>query len=203
MITKHKGAQPSTRSSLGALTLITSTASSSLFLQLFSAYPILEQPSTHLSIADIVALTRTHRELINVYKDLEANRWKIDQTLRRFVSNAARFRSQMAKYNALVFGSIPLQFFERVVWEESDMDILRHGKKDADAFGTYLSTLEGYKFHHCKNMEEYNLPDRLEASNYPVACVCGMLTLMFRSRLMSSGSSWMVLLRRKLRLFKQ
>ena len=167
--------QPNITRNLETLAIRTIT-SSSLFFQLFSSYPILGMLSKYLSIADIVALTRTHRNLNRVYKDLVANRWNVDQTLRRFVVNAANFRAQMAKYDALVFGSLPLQFFERVVWEESDMDVIIKGKKEADAFGKYLTTVEGYELVSCIERNDYNLPDRLEVIGCPFVCSCNILT---------------------------
>lgn len=169
------GDQPSITRNLEALA-ITTTASRSLFFQLFSSYPVLGRLSNYLSIADIVALTRTHRKLTSVYKHLVANRWNVDQTLRRFVVNAANFRTQMAKYDALVFGSLPLQFFERVVWEESDMDVIIKGKKEADAFGDYLTTVEGYELVSCSERNDYNLPDRLEVKGCPVVYSRNILT---------------------------
>lgn len=173
--------QPNINRNLEALS-ITTTASSSLFFQLFSLYPIFGRLSNYLSIADIIALTRTHRSLTHVYKHLEANRWNVDKTLRRFVVNTANFRSQMARYDALVFGSLPLQFFERVVWEESDMDVIIKGKKEADAFGEYLITAEGYEFVRCRRsgmidgLIDYNLPARLEVKGCLIVCSRNILT---------------------------
>lgn len=161
--------QYSSTANLGTLA-ITSIVSGTLFLKLVPQYPILKRLSNDLSIADIVALTRTHKKLEHVYQQLVANCWNVDQTLRRFVSDAARFRSQMAKHITLVFGSIPLQFFARVVWEESDMDIIIKGKEYADAFGTYLSQVEGYQLVDYGDRDKYHIPDRLEASNCPIIC---------------------------------
>ena len=52
----------------------------------------------------------------------------------------------MGRNNAIVSGSVALQFFERVVWKDSDLDIfIRHGE-NAEAFEKYLTEEEGYKF---------------------------------------------------------
>ncbi|MCJ1267056.1 hypothetical protein MMC22_006941 [Lobaria immixta] len=52
----------------------------------------------------------------------------------------------MAIRNALVSGSVAVQFFERVLWKESDLDIFIEEGKDAKAFGKYLTEREGYNF---------------------------------------------------------
>jgi hypothetical protein len=47
----------------------------------------------------------------------------------------------MGKHDALISGSIALQFFERVVWRESDLDIyVQYGPK-AEAMAHYVSTI--------------------------------------------------------------
>ena len=50
----------------------------------------------------------------------------------------------MGKYGALISGSFAIQFFERVVWEESDLDIFVEEGLDASNFEQYLCEKEGY-----------------------------------------------------------
>ncbi|MCJ1467351.1 hypothetical protein MMC07_005975 [Pseudocyphellaria aurata] len=51
----------------------------------------------------------------------------------------------MGRYGALVSGGFATQFFERVLWKESDLDIYIEKGHEADAFGAYLISKEGYK----------------------------------------------------------
>ena len=69
--------------------------------------------------------------------------WNIDKYLHRFVSDPKKFRSQLGAYDALVSGSLALQFFERVVWPDSDLDVFIN-VKNVEAFSRYLVTEEGY-----------------------------------------------------------
>lgn len=74
------------------------------------------------------------------------------------------FRSQMGRHNALVSGSVALQFFERVVWKESDIDIFIEQGENAEAFGNYLIEQEGYKFIKATENDEYMRPAIVEVS---------------------------------------
>lgn len=119
------------------------------FLDIFhleSRYPIFDRICSFLAIDSIIALTRTCRALSGLYQSLIPLQWNVDRHLSRFVRDPQLFRSQMAIRNALVSGSLAVQFFERVVWKESDLDIFIQEGKDAKAFGKYLTEKEGYKF---------------------------------------------------------
>lgn len=61
----------------------------------------------------------------------------------------------MGKSNAIVSGSVALQFFERVVWKDSDLDIYICEGRQADAFEKYLTEEEGYKMISANPTEEY------------------------------------------------
>ncbi len=50
----------------------------------------------------------------------------------------------MCEYDALISGTFVLQYFERVLWEESDLDIFIKQGDGADASGRYLVKEEGY-----------------------------------------------------------
>ena len=108
-----------------------------------SKYPISTRISRILSISDIINLTRTCKAFAHLYKSLLSSQWNIDKRLARFVNNITRFRSQMASFNALISGSFALQFFDRVRWSGSDLDISIREK--ADEFEHYLCHVEGYQ----------------------------------------------------------
>lgn len=56
----------------------------------------------------------------------------------------------MGRHDALVSGSVALQFFERVLWKEADLDIFVEQGENAEAFAKYLTETEGYKFNNRK-----------------------------------------------------
>ena len=62
----------------------------------------------------------------------------------------------MGQTGALVSGSFAVQYFERVTWEESDLDIFVKGGAGADAFGKYLMETEDYEFHTAKGQDVYD-----------------------------------------------
>ncbi len=64
----------------------------------------------------------------------------------------------MAEADALISGSFGLQFFDRVVWEDSDLDIYVKGNwEDAgpNSFCEHLVQVEGYTLKNTMEMEEY------------------------------------------------
>ena len=61
-------------------------------------------------------------------KDLQKTQWNIDKKLARFFKNPILFREELAKQETLIAGSFAMQFFDRIVWEESDLDIFVHDK---------------------------------------------------------------------------
>ena len=56
------------------------------------------------------------------------------------------------------------------------MDVIIKGKKEADAFGKYLTTKEGYELVSCGERNDYNLPDQLEVKGFPIICSSNILT---------------------------
>lgn len=54
------------------------------------------------------------------------------------------FREEMRKHHAVVSGGLALQFFDREVWQESDMDVFVRRGVGSRALGQYLVQKEGY-----------------------------------------------------------
>ena len=103
-------------------------------------YPIFIRFFEILSIAEIIALTRTCKRIQRLYQTLLPLQWNVDHTLQRFVSDSRRFRQQMGKNDSLISGGIALQYFERVIWKESDLDIYVQDGPKAKALAQYVST---------------------------------------------------------------
>lgn len=116
-------------------------------LDFFRAYPILEQLLKHLRIVDVITLTRTCEPLSHLYQTLlELKPWNVDHDLLRFVKDPRGLREQLGKHDALISGSFALQFFERVCWEESDLDIYVEQGEGATQLTRYLKKVEGYQY---------------------------------------------------------
>lgn len=108
----------------------------------------------YLGIGEIVALTRTCKKLSNLYQILLKRQWDVDAGLRRFVDDPLQLRSQLRKHSAIISGSFALQFFERVVWEDSDLDIYARADLAAIGLAEYLCEAEGYSLQLTSTGEE-------------------------------------------------
>ena len=74
----------------------------------------------------------------------------------------------MARHDALVSGSFVLQFFERVTWRESDLDIFIEHGEGANKFGSYLVDKEGYALNLSTENAEYESHSYEEEGNEPL-----------------------------------
>ncbi|KAL9002532.1 MAG: hypothetical protein Q9180_009968, partial [Flavoplaca navasiana] len=62
----------------------------------------------------------------------------------RFVNDPIGLRSKMGELDALISGSFAIQFFERVTWPSSDLDMYVKEGEGSDALCAYLVESEGY-----------------------------------------------------------
>lgn len=70
----------------------------------------------------------------------------MDRSLGRFVHDTRHFRMKMRMSGAIVSGGLALQYFSRLTWKESDMDVfVNKHNKGADAIVSYLTKFEGYE----------------------------------------------------------
>ncbi|KAI5271969.1 hypothetical protein E4T47_04784 [Aureobasidium subglaciale] len=99
---------------------------------------------SYLDITDIVALTRVCRSLSSLYTDSLPHDWDINSRLVRFVSDPNAFRRVLGNNRALIVGSIPVQFFDRLRWDDSSLDILVQQGTQAGALKTHLRR-QGYQ----------------------------------------------------------
>ena len=102
----------------------------------------------------------------------------MDRVLGRFVKKPSELRAQLGQCNALISGCVALQFFERVTWKESDLDIFIEEGTETEAFSSYLIQREDYallsKDVQRENKETYTDFIINEVSSYPnrVYCAC-------------------------------
>lgn len=137
------------------------------FLDIFhleSNYPVFSRICDFLPIASILNLTQTSKSLANLYRVLLPYQWNINRSLHRFVNQPAGLRSQLGKCTALISGSFALQFFERVFWDESDLDIFVQDGRGSGELGLYLAEEEGYVLDSTKGRDrrDYIQPDIVE-----------------------------------------
>lgn len=105
--------------------------------------PMTDRIMGHLGVVDILALTGTSKSLSNLYNDSLPRYWDIDQRLSRFVSDPTKFRRILGRNNGLIVGSFPLQFFSRLHWDDSSLDILVQEGEAAKAMKKHIRS-QGY-----------------------------------------------------------
>lgn len=103
-----------------------------------------------------------------LYRSLIPTQWDVDRVLNRFVRDPAGLRSQMGRCDALISGSAALQFFERVTWKESDLDIFVEAGAGAERLSDHLCQTEGYRATSKKIVTEediYAMQDLVEVTS--------------------------------------
>ena len=94
-----------------------------------------------LSAADLIQLADTCHFARDAFYKSPRN---INSKLRAFLAQPIAFRSRLAQCNALISGSFALQFFEGVIWPESDLDIFVEDGPGSRSLCDYLTNEEGY-----------------------------------------------------------
>ena len=133
-----------------------------ILLQIGIYFPITSRICDFLSILDIVYLTRTCKTLSGLYKSLIPHKWNVDHALGRFFRDPKAFRSQLGRFDALVSGSLALQFFERVTWDDSDIDIFVENGANAESMISYIKNKEGYRFSRISELCNYEFGDPVQ-----------------------------------------
>ena len=119
------------------------------FVQHEQHYPVFDRICSYLGVDDILHVSQTCKKLSNLYQTVLKCQWNVDHALRRFVKNPLGLRSQLARCNGLISRSFATQFFARMVWPESELDISfmpSYGSThDVSAIGNYLIDFECYQ----------------------------------------------------------
>ncbi|OTB03767.1 hypothetical protein M426DRAFT_12269 [Hypoxylon sp. CI-4A] len=119
---------------------------------ILSRYPIRSRLNRFLSTRDILRLSETSWSM---RRDLMQNEWNINNKLRPFLNQPLQFRSKLGQCDALISGSFAMQFFDRVVWRESDLDIMV-ADGEQDGLAEFLTAIEGYTMTEEKDSPTYN-----------------------------------------------
>lgn len=111
-------------------------------------YPIYTTLTGYLGIAEIVAISRTCKNLSSLYRDITPIQWNINKKLCKYSRDPRHFRSQMGRTNAVIAGASALTFFERIECLDDDVAqelvVMVQRQNDADIFERYLSDFENY-----------------------------------------------------------
>ena len=118
--------------------------------------PIRDGVLRYLDTKDVLRLCSTSTKLRQHILPVE---WNINARLRRFLKDPIAFRNQLGRSDALISGSFALQFFERVIWQESDLDIVVEEGTGADKLAEYLIRVEGYERSKNQDFEAYRVDD--------------------------------------------
>ncbi|KAI1084987.1 hypothetical protein F5B20DRAFT_122961 [Whalleya microplaca] len=105
-------------------------------------HPICARLMRFLDTKDILRLRQTSW---SIRLDIMANEWNINSKLGRFIKYPTEFRSQLGRFDALISGGFALQFLERVVWPESDLDIMVQDGENLEGLARFLVEVEGYE----------------------------------------------------------
>jgi hypothetical protein len=97
-----------------------------------------------MELLDTKAVVALYQTSTTVRAFVYAHEWDINAKLRRFVDKPTALRSTLGRYQALISGSFALQFFERVVWSDSDLDIFAPLEDGYKEIIEYLVKEEGY-----------------------------------------------------------
>ncbi len=91
-------------------------------------------------------LDKDMQDLVTPLSDaFDLQQWNVDRDLLRFVKDPRGFRTQLGKCDGLISGSFALQFFERVYWGGSGLDVFAENRGEAREFEHYLVNVENYK----------------------------------------------------------
>jgi hypothetical protein len=114
-------------------------------------HEIAESILSALDAASLVKLGATCRVLRERVRQL----WNIDAVLGRFVADPIGFRRLMQRTDAVIGGSVALQFFLRERFRDSDLDVyVPNGVLHLDMVQSYLVDFERYKLEECESPEE-------------------------------------------------
>jgi hypothetical protein len=132
---------------------------------IFKCYPIFNNICAYLEPNDILLFKLTTKQLTPFFETLFRTQWNINRQLKHFVKDPINFRSHLAVYDALISGSFALQFFERRIWEDSDLDIYVENwiaLNNSDALGECLVVHEGYTLQHTQTVANGGLSRDVE-----------------------------------------
>ncbi|RYP11665.1 hypothetical protein DL765_007655 [Monosporascus sp. GIB2] len=104
----------------------------------------------YLDARDVLHLCATSRLLRDMVRQ---DVFDTNARLRRFIDNPTEFRTELGRCDALITGSVALEFFERVTWPGSTLQVLVEDGSNFEQLKAYLLKI-GYQMARgrtCKN----------------------------------------------------
>ncbi|KAG1859441.1 hypothetical protein C8R48DRAFT_605657 [Suillus tomentosus] len=123
--------------------------------EVFDCTPVYDNIFSYVSPRELVRLGRSCRAAYAASKDYSRRAFNINQHLSRFISKPLLFRSLQARTGTLIAGSNALQFLDRTLYDEADMDIYVHPGHAREVMD-YVVEREGYEFKlHSRQPRDY------------------------------------------------
>jgi hypothetical protein len=94
-----------------------------------------------LNTKSVLALSSTSSA---IRTSIRENEWNINRKLKRFVKELVAFRTLLGRHNGLISGSFALQFFERVTFKCSGLDLFFDIDSGYEKMIDHLVTQESY-----------------------------------------------------------
>jgi hypothetical protein len=119
----------------------------SKLVELFSTRfdPILTLISLYLGIAGLRSLFQVSKSFYRLKEHVEKSCFNLNKRLRDFVAYPDMFRSQLGKYDALIYGGFALNFFDFGSWRVPNLDVWMEAGTNAVDFINYIRKYEGYE----------------------------------------------------------
>jgi hypothetical protein len=140
-----RATQSSASSVQSALTVVYINHVLGLFMNIISNPTIHDWIFAPLDVIDVLNFASTCRTARVAFNLFMKRAYKVEIVLRRFLRNPSAFRRLQRETGTLISGSVALQFLERTVYPESDLDLYTHPVHTLDV-GRWLIVEEGYSF---------------------------------------------------------
>jgi hypothetical protein len=150
--------------------------------EVFYRAPIYDNIFSYTSPRELVRLGHSCRAAYAAFRDYSRGAFSINRHLSNFLSKPLLFRSLQARTGTLIAGSNALQFLERIVYNEADMDLYVHPGHAREVMD-YVIEIEGYEFKpHSKQPQDYRKIivdewNRTLRQDYPIKGVRTVLSL--------------------------
>lgn len=151
--------------------------------KVFRPAPVYDNIFSYISPRELVRLGRSCQAAYVASKDYSRRAFNINRHLSGFLSKPLLFRSLQARTGTLIAGSNALQFLDRIVYDEADMDMYVHPGHAREVMD-YIVESEGYEFKpHSKQPEDYRIIVADQSNytqmrqDYPIKGVRSVLSL--------------------------
>ncbi|KAG1899749.1 uncharacterized protein F5891DRAFT_1128900 [Suillus fuscotomentosus] len=126
-----------------------------VIVEVFCRAPVYDNIFSYISPRELVRLGHSCHAAYAASKDYSRRAFNINRHLSGFISQPLLFRSLQARTGTLIAGSNALQFLDRTVYDEADMDMYVHPGHAREVMD-YIVEKEGYEFKpHSRQPQDY------------------------------------------------